>query len=257
MQTPSLGSNLTSGGGDFNIMEQLKDTILKMLKEAIEKNADHITHGIIKEKLEENMESLFKSYTVQLEASKMFNRELFPIYKRALEEFAKFNTLVKEAKEEIGKAIEEYTTAVIANPNDTTKKTAAKDNLMKALMTVSETKVGDVLSMKGGDLQSFLENKENEFKMIEGGNPAPEYVKVGTNKIDKALEQIARGMKEDYDKYNEGIKELNNADNKVNEEMRKKYEKKQEPTDLGNKQNGGKSKRRKHRKRNKTYKKRR
>lgn len=246
MQMPSVGNDLISGGGDFNIIEQLKETIIKMLKEAIDKNATFITNDMIKEQIEENMESLFKSYPVQLEASKMFNRELFPIYKRALDEFAKFNTIVKDAKEEIDKAIEEYKNAIIANPNDT----VAKDNLIKALMRVSNEKVGDVLSMKGGDLKSFLENKDNEFTPIVGGTPAPEYMKGGTNKIDVGLKEIVGGMKEKYDECNKGIEESNAANAKVDAERRKK------PV-LGNKQGGGKSKRRKHRKRSKTHKKRR
>lgn len=264
----SLASNLTPGDSNFNIVEKISEQIFKMVKDIIDKKSDDIVYNIIGPQIENNMASLFTSYPVQLEASKMFNRELFPIYKRALEDFAKFNNLVKEAKEEINKAIEEYTTAILANPNDN----AAKEKLIQALMRVSNEKVGDVfklkegdekegngLSMEGGGLQSFLENKDNEFTPIDGGTPAPEYIEGETNRIDKALGKILGGMKEKYDECNKGIKENIEANEKFNEEIRKKKEKKQGPDDLGNKpkMGGGKSKRRKHRKRSKTHKKRR
>jgi len=204
----SLGNNLTSGGDNFNIVEQVTDKIFEMINTIIREKSDDIVHLMIGPQIAEQMKSIFESYPVQLEASKMFNRELFPIYKQTLEDFANFNSLVKDADQDIDKAINKYANKIIENKDNDDKKNEAKQELLAALKGISVAKVGDVLSMKGGDLKSFLGNVNNKFKPNEGGTPSPNYLSVGTKPISNALEQILTGMKGNYEEKNIEIENL-------------------------------------------------
>jgi hypothetical protein len=276
-----MAGNLIPGAGMVqNIIEKMSDQIVAMVDEIITEKADAMIYDIIKPQIAEQMEAIFKSAPVQMEASKMFNRELFPIYKQTLEDFANFNSLVKDANQDIDKAIEEYANAIIANNDNTNKKNEAKQKLMATLKGVSDKKTGNVLSMKGGDLQSFLGNVDNQFKPVEGGNPATKYLGDGTNLISQAIEEIVGGLKNSREDLKTNIEE-STKNNATFGEKRRKAMRKPKPKlnigkitqSLGNQANdtlanigkevtgikmgGGKSKRRRHRKQHKTYKKRR
>jgi hypothetical protein len=204
------------------------------------------------------MKSIFESYPVQMEASKMFNREIFPIYKQTLEDFANFNSLVKGANQDIDKAIEEYTKTILENKDDVNKKTEAKQKLMASLKGVSDKKTGDVLTMKGGDLHTFLGNDDNRFKPFDE-KPANNYMNAGTNLIGKAIEEIVGGIKTNRNEMDTSI-EKSSKNNSAFKNDRREGMRKPKPkfADLGNEiQKGGKSKRRKPRKQNRTHKKRR
>lgn len=292
-----MAGSLISGEGMVqNLFESLTDKITEIVDKAIMEKLDAVVYEIIKPQLAEQMEGIFKSAPVQMEASKMFNRELFPIYKHTLDDFANFNSLVKEVNKDIDTAIEEYANEIISNKDNENKKTEAKQKLMNKLKGISDKKTGDVLSMKGGDLQSFLGNVDNQFKPIEGGSPSPNYLSDGTKIVSEAIEQIVGRLKDSREelktKIDESIKM--NADHRTERinSMRKRKPKSDiykmteslgnaanALADIGNKAtggnqainalgamgkkatsiklSGGKSKRRKPRKRNKTYKKRR
>ena len=247
-----------------NIIEKMSDQIVAMVDEIMTEKADAMVYEIIQPQIEEQMKSIFESYPVQMEASKMFNREIFPIYKQTLEDFANFNSLVKDANQDIDKAIEEYTKTIIENKDNVNKKTEAKQKLMASLKGVSDQKTGDVLTMKGGDLHTFLGNDDNRFKPFDE-KPAINYMNAGTNLIGKAIEEIVGGIKINRDEMKTTIDELSETNsvfkNKRREGMRKPKPKfadlaKNALDNLGNKvQKGGKSKRRKPRKQNRTHKK--
>ena len=230
----SLGNNLTSGGDNFNIVEQVTDKIFEMINTIIREKSDDIVHLMIGPQIAEQMKSIFESYPVQLEASKMFNRELFPIYKQTLEDFANFNSLVKDADQDIDKAINKYANEIIANKDNDDKKNEAKQGLLAALKGISVAKVGDVLSMKGGDLKSFLGNVNNKFKPNEGGTPSPNYLSVGTKPISNALEQILTGMKGNYEEKNTKIKNLKKDYDNFNNKRRTQNSKINIAQSLGN-----------------------
>jgi hypothetical protein len=263
---PSLSSTLIPGAGMVqNIIEKMSDQIVAMVDEIMTEKADALVYEIIQPQIEEQMKSIFESYPVQMEASKMFNREIFPIYKQTLEDFANFNSLVKDANQDIDKAIEEYTKTVIENKDDNNKKTEAKQKLMASLKGVSDKKTGDMLTMKGGDLHAFLGNVDNRFKPFDE-KQAINHMNAGTNLIRNAIEEIVGGIKTNRDEMKTSIEESskNNSDfkGKRRKEMRIPKPKfddlaKNALGDLGKTQKGGKSKRRKFRKQNKTYKKRR
>lgn len=265
----AAASTLIPGAGMVqNIIEKMTDQIVKMVDEIMTEKADALMYEVIKPQIGEHMKSIFESYSMQTEASKMFNREIFPIYKQTIEDFANFNSLVKDVNKDIDNAIEEYAKEIIANKDDVNKKTEAKRKLIEKLKGVSDKKTGDVLSMKGGDLHTFLGNEENKFKPIDE-KPAIKYLSEGTKLISDAIKEIVEKLKDDSDDKKETLKEAKDAESmfikKQREGMRDPGSKslanvfKKTTGDLAKKikMDGGKSKRRKHRKRNKTYKKRR
>jgi hypothetical protein len=261
----AAASTLIPGAGMVqNIIEKLSDQIVAMVDEIMTEKADALMYEVIKPQIAEHMKSIFESYSMQTEASKMFNREIFPIYKRTIEDFANFNSLVKDVNKDIDVAIEEYAKEIIANKDDENKKMQAKQKLIEKLKGVSNTKTGDVLSMKGGDLHAFLGNEENIFKPIDE-KPAIKYMGEGTKIISDAIKEIVGKMKDDSDDKNETLKQAKEDDSmfttKRRESMRvpgsNVLKKKTGDLEKKLKMDGGKSKRRKHRKRNKTHKKRR
>ena len=262
-----------------NIIEKMSDQIVAMVDDAITEKLDAVVYEIIKPQIAEQMESIFKSAPVQMAASDMFIKELLPIYNRTLKDFANFNSLVKGTDQDIDKAIEEYANARIASKTDA-EKNAAKQEFMDKLKGISDKKVGKMLEMKGGDLQSFLGNADNQFKVVEGGTPAPKFLSDGTNLISQAIEEIVGGLKNAREELKKTIDEStkNNTEHGIE---RRKAMRKPKPkfninkiteslgnqannvlADIGNratgiKISGGKSKRRKPKRQNKTYKKRR
>lgn len=275
-----MAGNLIPGAGMVqNIIEKMSDQIVAMVDDAITEKLDAVVYEIIKPQIAEQMESIFKSAPVQMAASDMFIKELLPIYNRTLKDFANFNSLVKGTDQDIDKAIEEYANARIASKTDA-EKNAAKQEFMDKLKGISDKKVGKMLEMKGGDLQSFLGNADNQFKVVEGGTPAPKFLSDGTNLISQAIEEIVGGLKNAREELKKTIDEStkNNTEHGIE---RRKAMRKPKPkfninkiteslgnqannvlADIGNratgiKISGGKSKRRKPKRQNKTYKKRR
>ena len=275
-----MAGNLIPGAGMVqNLLEGLTSQIAEIVDKSINEKMDAVLYEVIKPQIAEQMESIFKSAPVQMAASDMFTRELFPIYERTLKDFANFNSLVKGTDQDIDKAIEEYANARIASKTDA-EKNAAKQKFMDKLKGISDKKVGKMLEMKGGDLQSFLGNVNNKFKVIEGGTPAPKYLSDGTNLISQAIEEIVGGLKNTREEFKKTIDE-STKNNREHGIERRKAMRKPKPKfninkiteSLGNQANnavaeignkatgikisGGKSKRRKPKRQNKTYKKRR
>ena len=206
----SAASNMTSGSGGIgiqNIIEKISDQIVGMVDEILTEKADAMMYELIQPQIEQHLKTIFESYPVQMEASKMFNREIFPIYKSTIEDFSNFNSIIKETDGKIDKAIEEYAKAIIENKNDEAKKKDAKQKLISKLKGINDSDVGDVLTMKGGDLSSFLADDDNKFKQIEGGKPRPSKLSKSANKVADAIKEILGKTKPEYDENREKIKE--------------------------------------------------
>jgi hypothetical protein len=178
-----------------------------MVDEILTEKADAMMYELIQPQIEQHLKTIFESYPVQMEASKMFNREIFPIYKSTIEDFSNFNSIIKETDGKIDKAIEEYAKAIIENKDDEVKKKDAKQKLISKLKGINDSDVGDVLTMKGGDLNSFLTNDYNKFKQMEGGKPRPPKLSKSANKIADAIKEILGKTKPEFDENREKIKE--------------------------------------------------
>lgn len=203
----AAASMLIPGAGMVqNIIEKMSDQIVAMVDEILTEKADAMMYEIIQPKIEDCLKSIFESYPVQLEASKMFNREIYPIYKSSIEDFSNFNALTTEANNKIDKALETYTKAIIDNKDDDVKKKDAKQKLMDSLKSINESDVGDALSMKGGDLSSFLADDDNNFKKMDGGKLRPLKLSGSTKKIADAIKEIVGKTKTEYDEIRENIK---------------------------------------------------
>lgn len=198
----AAASMLLPGGGMIQgVIEKMSDQIVAMVDEILTEKADAMMYEIIQPKIDECLKTIFESNPVQMEASKMFNREIFPIYKQTLDDFANFNTITQTADREIDTALETYTKTIM---DDATKKDAAKKTLIDSLKTINETKIG---TMKGGDIKTFLEDEENRFKQVDGGKPKPAYLSGGNKKISEAIEEIVGNAKKEYDDKRKQIKE--------------------------------------------------
>ncbi len=206
----SVPSSLIPGSNVIqDVIQKMSDQIVTIVDQILTEKADAMMYEIIQPKIEENLKTIFQSHPVQLEASKMFNREIFPIYKSTLEDFSNFNEIINGTKGDINKAIDEYTQEIKKDPKVIPPN--AKPDLIKKLKTISESKVGAMKvgngTMKGGDgtiadtdLKEFLENDENKFKQIEGGSPPHTYLTKSENsKISDAIKEIVSGMKTSYD----------------------------------------------------------
>ena len=204
----AAASALIPGAGMVqNIIEKMSDQIVAMVDEILTEKADAMMYELIQPQIEQHLKTIFESYPVQMEASKMFNREIFPIYKSTIEDFSNFNSIIKETDGKIDKAIEEYAKAIIENKDDEAKKKDAKQKLISELKGINDSDVGDVLTMKGGDLNSFLANNDNKFKQMEGGKPRPAKLSKSANKIADAINEILGKTKPEFDENREKIKE--------------------------------------------------
>lgn len=204
----AAASALIPGAGMVqNIIEKMSDQIVAMVDEILTEKADAMMYELIQPQIEQHLKTIFESYPVQMEASKMFNREIFPIYKSTIEDFSNFNSIIKETDGKIDKSIEEYAKAIIENKDDEAKKKDAKQKLISKLKGINDSDVGDVLTMKGGDLNSFLANNDNKFKQMEGGKPRPAKLSKSANKIADAINEILGKTKPEFDENREKIKE--------------------------------------------------
>jgi len=204
----AAASMLIPGSGMVqNVIEKMSDQIVAMVDEILTEKADAMMYEIIQPKIEDCLKAIFESYPVQLEASKMFNREIFPIYKSTLDDFANFNAITQSANGEIDKALENYANNIILNQNNNNEKLKAKQTLISELKKISNSNVGDALTMKGGDIGSFLGNDENKFKQMDGGKSPQTYLSSNTKKISDAIEEIVGKTKKDYDDKRENIKQ--------------------------------------------------
>ena len=91
-----------------NIIEKMSDQIVAMVDEILTEKADAMMYELIQPQIEQHLKTIFESYPVQMEASKMFNREIFPIYKSTIDDFSNFNNIIKATDGKIDKTIEEY-----------------------------------------------------------------------------------------------------------------------------------------------------
>lgn len=240
-------TNLING-----LVEKLEDKINQIIME----KSDVIVYDILQPQIEKQMETIFKSASMGMAASKMFTRELFPIYEKTLADFAKFNSFVKGVDANIKTKIIAFVKEYIESKTEAERNTAI-EKFIGELKGISEKKVG---KMTGGDLKSFLGNADNKFEAVEGGTPAPNDLSEDPESISDGIEKIVGGMKKTREELKATINESIENDAKGSEERRKLMSDNPNRR-LGDKDDkkmsGGKSKRRKYRKRNKTYKKRR
>ena len=76
----AAASALIPGAGMVqNIIEKMSDQIVAMVDEILTEKADAMMYELIQPQIEQHLKTIFESYPVQMEASKMFNREIFPI----------------------------------------------------------------------------------------------------------------------------------------------------------------------------------
>lgn len=212
----AAASMLLPGGGMIQgVIEKMSDQIVAMVDEILSEKADAMMYEIIQPKIDECLKTIFESNPVQMEASKMFNREIFPIYKQTLDDFANFNTIVQNTNKEIDNALEKYTKTII---EDASQKDTAKQTLIKSLKTINETKIG---TMKGGDIKTFLGDEENRFKIMDGGKPKPAYLSDSNKKISEAIEEIVGNAKKEYDEKRKQIKESEETFAKFTDTRRK------------------------------------
>ena len=209
-------SMLIPGAGMVqNIIEKMSDKIVAMVDEILTEKADAMMYEIIQPKIEECLKAIFTSSPVQLEAAKMFNREVFPIYKRSLDDFADVNKLINSADGKINVAFEEYTKTVIENKDDEVKKTEAKKKLMDKLKEISDTNVGEI--QKCGEPYKLLETPENKFRPIENPEAITKYLTDGTDLISEAINQILNKTKVSYENMKENMKTSEKEHTKFNE----------------------------------------
>jgi hypothetical protein len=198
-------SMLIPGAGMVqNIIEKMSDKIVAMVDEILTEKADAMMYEIIQPKIEECLKAIFTSSPVQLEAAKMFNREVFPIYKRSLDDFADVNKLITSADGKINVAFDEYTKTVIENKDDEVKKTEAKKKLMDKLKEIGATNVGEI--QKGGEPYKLLETTENKFRPIENPEAITKYLTDGTDLISEAINQILNKTNDSYEKMKDNMK---------------------------------------------------
>jgi hypothetical protein len=205
----TVASSLNSGSGGIgiqDIIEKISDQIVSMVDEILTEKADAMMYEIFQPKIEQHLKTIFESYPVHMEASRMFNREIFPIYKSTIEDFSNFNTIIKATDGKIDKAIEEYAKAIIENKDNDAKKKDAKQKFISELKGINNSDVGDILSMKGGDLSSFLADDDNKFKEIEGGKPRPPKLPKSAKTIADAIKAIVGKTKTEYDENHKNIK---------------------------------------------------
>lgn len=209
-------SMLIPGAGMVqNIIEKMTDKIVAMVDEILTEKADAMMYEIIQPKIEECLKAIFTSSPVQLEAAKMFNREVFPIYKRSLDDFADVNKLITSADGKINVAFDEYTKTVIENKDDEVKKTEAKKKLMDKLKEIGDTNIGEI--QKGGEPYKLLETPENKFRPIENPEAITKYLTDGTDLISEAINQILNKTKDSYENMKENMKTSEKEHTEFNE----------------------------------------
>ena len=257
-----MAGNFTSGEGSSmmtNLINGLVEKLEDKINQIIMEKSDVIVYDILQPQIEKQMETIFKSASMGMAASKMFTRELFPIYEKTLADFAKFNSFVKGVDANIKTKIIAFVKEYIESKTEAERNTAI-EKFIGELKGISDGKVGKMTEMKGGDLKSFLGNADNKFEAVEGGTPAPNYLIGEPKSISDGIEKIVGGMKKTREELKATINESIENDAKGSEERRKLMSDNPNRR-LGDKDDkkmsGGKSKRRKYRKRNKTYKKRR
>lgn len=91
------------------ILETFKNEAIKILNDIANKQADELVQGIIREKVTDNMNTIFNSGYVQQAAASAFNSTIYPEYIRRLKNLEAFLTVSagqdNELKTKLGEAL--------------------------------------------------------------------------------------------------------------------------------------------------------
>lgn len=202
-----MSASLLFPGADAlqDFLQKISDKIVAMVDEILTEKADAMMYEIIQPKIEECLKAIFTSSPVQLEAAKMFNREIFPIYNRSIDDFADINALVSDANGDMNSAFDEYTKSVIdaSAAKNETGVADAKKKLMEKLKTINESKVGDL--QKGGDLKKFILDKINNFKPLENETAITTFLNDKKAPAINAISEIIENTRKTYEKLRENM----------------------------------------------------
>ena len=107
-----------------NFLQTMSDKIIAMVDEILTEKADAMVYDIMQPKIEECMKAIFSSSPVHLEAAKMFNKEIFPIYDRSLKDLAGAKQIIDGVEGDAKKAFDKYTEARAARRTSRTAGTS-------------------------------------------------------------------------------------------------------------------------------------
>lgn len=222
-----MASNLLFPGGDVleSFLQNMADKIIAMVDEILTEKADAMIYDIMQPKIEESLKAIFSSSPVQLEAAKMFNKEIFPIYDRSLKDFASAKQLIDGAAGAAKVAFDKYTTAVV----EAGKKGGDAASIEKAKKTFKEDmqKINDEQvkynGEGGGKLQEFLLNKENMFKKLEDGATLEPYLTDPGAPVMDAMSEIINKTEATYNELKKNIEEADKTQKELEERRISKF----------------------------------
>jgi hypothetical protein len=205
-----MAANLLFPGGDVleSFLQNMADKIIAMVDEILTEKADAMIYDIMQPKIEDSLKAVFSSSPVQLEAAKMFNKEIFPIYDRSLKDFASAKQLIDGAEGAAKQAFDKYTTAVVDSKGDATLIEQAKNKFKEDMQKINDEQV-KYDAEGGGKLQKFLLDKNNLFEKLEDGAMIENYL---TNPVAPVMDAISEIINKTEATYNELKKNMEDAE---------------------------------------------
>lgn len=205
-------SSLLFPGSDVleNFLQTISDKIIAMVDEILTEKADAMVYDIMQPKIEECMKAIFSSSPVHLEAAKMFNKEIFPIYDRSLKDLAGAKQIIDGVEGDAKKAFDKYTEAIVNASKSGGDATAAiekaKQTFKEDMKKIDDEKVK--YDAEGGNkMRQFLLNKDNAFKPDEEMAVLENYLTDPSAPAMTALEQIILNTEKTYETYGKQIEE--------------------------------------------------
>lgn len=217
-----MASNLLFPGADMleNFLQNMADKIIAMVDEILTEKADAMIYDIMQPKIEECLKAIFSSSPVQLEASKMFNKEIFPLYDRSLKDFAGAKQLIDEAENASKTAFDKYTEEVVnaskKGGDATTAIQEAKKKFKEEMKKISDEKI-KYDAEGGGKLRKILSDEANVFKVMDDATVVENYLTNPGAAVMDALSEIINKTETTYKKLKNDIEEAEKAQNELEE----------------------------------------
>ena len=205
-----MAANLLFPGGDVleSFLQNMADKIIAIVDEILTEKADAMIYDIMQPKIEDSLKAVFSSSPVQLEAAKMFNKEIFPIYDRSLKDFAGMKQIIDGAEGAAKQAFDKYTKAVVEGGGDAASIEQAKKTFKEDMQKINDEQV-KYDAEGGGEMRKFLLNEENIFKKLEDGTMVENYL---TNPAAPVMDAISEIIKKTEATYNELKENIKNAE---------------------------------------------
>lgn len=193
-----------------NFLQTMSDKIIAMVDEILTEKADAMVYDIMQPKIEECMKAIFSSSPVHLEAAKMFNKEIFPIYDRSLKDLAGAKQIMDGVEGDAKKAFDKYTEAIVNASKSGGDATAAiekaKQTFKEDMKKIDDEKV-KYDAEGGAKMRQFLLNKDNVFKPDEEMDVLANFLTDPSAPVMTALEQIVLNTEKTYKTYKEKMEE--------------------------------------------------